>query len=152
MGRPFRKPARRLRQRDSGRRLPARLSPFHDDGRVDAAPDIEARREPQEARVCRCIKMVGDLIRHGLVKGSTVAERPDVQLQRLQLHTQPVGNIFELQGREVRLAGFRAQAGELRDLHPDGVVALGRGIGKSFEISLHATYTTTFSLTRRKTL
>ena len=74
--------------------------------------------------------MIRDLVRHRLVEGPPVAERPDIGLQGLQLHAQPVGDVLELESREIRLAGFRAQAGELRNLHPDRVVALGRRIRK----------------------
>ena len=114
--------------------LPARLSPLDDDGGVDPPADVEPRGQAQEARMRGRRNVIGDLVRHRLVKRAAIAERPDVQLQGFQLHAQPVGDIFELQRREIRLAGFRAQAGELRNLHADGVVALGRRIGKGLEI------------------
>src|SRR5581483_963962 len=78
--------------------------------------------------------MISDLVRHGLVKGAPIAERPDVELEGFQLHAQAVSDVFELESREIRLAGLRTQARELRNLHPDGVVALGRWIGKSLEL------------------
>ncbi len=121
-----------LGQRNGWRRLPAWLSPFDDDARVYPTADIEACCKPKETRMGGRRDVVCDLVRHSLVKRAAIPERPDIQLQGFQLDAEPVCDIFELQGGEIRLAGFRAQAGELRNLHPDGVVPLGRGIRKSF--------------------
>src|SRR5207248_2969782 len=97
-----------------------------------APAHVESRSEPQEARPGGRHEMIRDLIGHGFVKGAAVAERPDVQLQRLQLHAQPAGDVFELQRCEVRLAGPGAQAGELRALH---AVEVPGGKGKSDQTS-----------------
>src|SRR5580765_7470718 len=70
-----------LGQRDRRGGLPARLSSLGDNAGVDAAAHVEARREPQEARPHGGVQMVGDLVRHGLVKRAAIAERPDVELQ-----------------------------------------------------------------------
>ena len=80
------------------------------------------------------VEVVGDLVGHRLVKSAALAERPDVELQRLQLHAQPIGHVLEFERGEVRLSGARAQAGELGNLHADRVVALGLRVGESFEL------------------
>ncbi len=52
-----------------------------------------------------------------------------------ELHAQTVRHVFEFQRREIRLAGDRTQARELRQRHANGVVAIRRRIGESHEIS-----------------
>jgi hypothetical protein len=39
-----------------------------------------------------------------------------------------------MEGGEIRLAGFGAQAGEFRDIDANGVIALGIGIFEGFEV------------------
>src|ERR1700752_1852683 len=111
-------------QRDRGWWLPTRLSALGDNGGEDPAAHVEARREAQVPRLDRGVQVIGDLVRHGFVKGAAVAERPDVELERFELDAAPVRYVLEIERREVRLSGARAQAGDLREMHADGVVAL----------------------------
>ena len=46
-------------------------------------------------RGCRRRPVVRDLVGHRLVESAPVAERPEVQLQRLQLDAQLVRHVFE---------------------------------------------------------
>src|SRR5690349_10488731 len=121
-------------QRDRGRGLPPRLSALGDNGGENAAAHVEARREAQITGPARGVQMIGDLVGHRLVKSSAVAERPDIELERFELDAPAVGHVLQIESREVRLSGARAQAGELRALHADRVVALDFGIGESLEL------------------
>src|SRR5882724_5117070 len=109
-----------------GRRgLPGGLSSLDNDRGIDPPADVEAGREAQEARVQGARQPVGDLVRDRLVKGAAIPEGPDIQLQGFELDAPPIGDIFEVQGREVGLTCFWTQASEFGKLHPDRVVALG---------------------------
>jgi len=79
-------------------------------------------------------EVVQDPVGHLLVEGALVAEGPEVQLQGLQLHTRLVGNIADLEMREVRLPGQRAQACEFRAVEYDLIVPLGLGIFERLQI------------------
>src|ERR1700730_11420922 len=123
-----------LRQRDGGRRLPAVLSSLGDNGRVDSAAHVEARRQPQEARLQCGLQVIGNFVGHGLVIHAAITKRPDVQLHGFQFHAQPVGHVLEIEPRKVRLPGARTQAGELGDLHADRVITSGCGVGERLEL------------------
>src|SRR5580704_1226671 len=126
--------ARSLRQGDAGSWPPVALSALRDNGGVDAAAHIEARTQTQEARVQRAIEMIGDLVGDRFVEGAAIAERPDIKLERFELDAQLVGHVFEIERREIRLPGARAQAGEFRNLHANRVVGASVRIGKSLEL------------------
>lgn len=68
--------------------------------------------------------MVQDLVRYRFVERASVTEPPEIKLQGLQFHAVAIGYIFQMQGREVRLAGLRAQTGELGDPNAYGVIPL----------------------------
>src|SRR5579872_2380673 len=121
-------------QRDDDGGFPVRLSSLGDNGRVDSTAHVEARCQAQEARVHGALEVVGDLVGDCLVIRAAIAERPDVELQRFQLHAQLVGHELEIERRKIGLAGARAQARELGNLHADRVVAIGARIRKSFQL------------------
>src|SRR6185436_16074094 len=98
-----------------------------------AAPDVEAALHPEPPRRERAHEVVEDLVRHLLEEMALVAERPDVELERLQLHAQPVGHVADDDGAEVRLARDRAQRRVLRTDVADPVVALGRRVRERLE-------------------
>src|SRR5690242_19967099 len=100
---------------------------------MDPPPDVEVALDTSAARAHRRHQVVQDAIGDGLVKRPLVTIRPEVELPRLELHAERVGDVFDAQGGEVRLAGLRAQAGELRGLEADLVVPLGLGVGKGLE-------------------
>ena len=78
-------------------------------------------------------QIVQNGIGHRFVKRALVAIRPHVKLQAFQLDVALVGNEVEHHRREVRLAGQRTQARELRNFHSHPVIALRRRVGESFE-------------------
>src|SRR5688572_32867568 len=116
----------------SGFTAPALLPVLGNDARVNPAAYVEARLELQVARLERAHQVVEDAVGHGLVERAFVAIRPNIKLERFQLHAQAIGNVVEHQRGEIRLTGHRAEAGERRDLHVDPVVALRRRIDESF--------------------
>src|SRR5690606_41934988 len=67
------------------------------------------------ARRSADLQVTGKAVRDGLVEGAVAPIRPDVQLQRLQLDAQGIGNVLEMQRGEVRLACLRTETGELGD-------------------------------------
>src|SRR5438132_2634255 len=102
---------------------------------LDSAAHVEIAFHFDEARIERANEIVGDPIGHRLVKRTFIAVRPQIELQRFQLDAFLIGDVADADGGEIRLPGHRADAGELRRLEVDLVVALGVGVGKSLEIS-----------------
>ena len=98
-----------------------------------AAPAKAAVRRP-EARRHRARQMIDDLVGHGLVETAAIAKRPDVELEGFELNAQPVGHVFELERREIRLSGARTKTGEFRNAHANGVVVLAGRIVESFDL------------------
>src|SRR5262245_17851535 len=96
------------------RRFGRRSGMGRGDHRVDAAADPEITHHGHAARPDRGHQVVEDAVGDVLVEVSLVAERPEVELQRLQLDAQARRDVLDADGREVRLPGPRAQAGELR--------------------------------------
>src|SRR3954466_11521315 len=90
-------------------------------GEPDAGGERPGRLEV--ARRTGVHEVVKNLVRHRLVEDAPVAEGLEVQLERLQLDAQPVRGVPKRDGPEVRVAGLRADAGELRADDLDGVVA-----------------------------
>ena len=82
-------------------------------------------------RVERLHQVVQDQIDDVFVEDAFVAERPQVELEGLRFDHLLVGHVGHLDGGKIWLACLGAQAGKLRDLHVDVVVALGLRIGKS---------------------
>src|SRR5689334_4366333 len=104
-----------------------------DHGREDAAADVEISRQTNEPRFHQAREIVDDAVRDRLVERTLVAERPDVELQRLQLDALSVWHVLEVQRCEVRLACLRTETGEFRDPHPDRVVTSGLRVGERLE-------------------
>ena len=122
-----------LAQFDEGRGLPAVLAVFGDHIGENAAAHVELGGEAHEARLGRGDQVVEDAVGDVLVEVAFLAERPHVELQALQFDALLVGDVVEDQRREIRLAGFGAQAGEFRDLHMDMVVALRVRVREGFQ-------------------
>jgi hypothetical protein len=89
------------------------------------------------------------------VERAAIAVGPDIELQGLQLDAALVGHVLELERREIRLSGLRAQAGEFRDRHANRVVAFRRRIRETFrgwcwvESSLYFTLRASSTATRQ---
>src|SRR5579859_2880970 len=107
---------------------------LRDDRGVDAPADVEACLQAHEPGLRCPYEVLQDVVGDGLVERANVAIGPDVELERFQLDAKLVGHVVEQERREVRLAGHRANAGELRDLHVDPVVTPARWIRKSLQL------------------
>src|SRR5688500_16491634 len=95
-----------------------------DDG-VDSAADVEVALDGHPTRREERDEVVEDPVRHRLVEVTLVAERPQVELQALELDAALVGSVADPDRREVGLPRLRAETGELGRLESDLVVALG---------------------------
>src|SRR5262245_39655086 len=104
-----------------------------DDRGVDAAAHVESGRETHETWRDGGNQVLEDLVGDRLVKRAAIAERPDIELERLELHASRVGYVLEIERGEIRLPGARAQTREFRDRHPDRVIALALRVGESLE-------------------
>src|SRR5690554_3132363 len=109
-----------------------RIFRLHD--RMQAAADVEVADNGRPAWVDRGDQVVEDLVGDLLVEGALVAVRPEVQLERLQLHDLLVRDIADGDRGEVGLAGYRADASELRRRDLDLVVPLRLGVGHRLKI------------------
>lgn len=85
----------------------------HGNDRMDAASNIEVGDQLHGARPACLHEVVQDPVGYGLMEVALVPEGPEIELERLQLDTQPVRDIGQREGREIRLAGLRAEAGKL---------------------------------------
>jgi len=94
----------------------------HDRG-VDAPANVEIRRQTHESGLAGGHQVTQDLIGHRFVENTLVPVGPHVQLQRLEFQTQLVGNVFQIQHREIRLTGARTQTAELWNLDTDGIIS-----------------------------
>src|SRR6185503_7252663 len=92
---------------------------------------VEPRLELHPARLGGAYQVVEDPVGDRLMERAFVAVGPHVLLERLQFDAKPVGDVVEQEHGEIGLSRHRAQAGELRDLHVDPVVAPRRGVRKS---------------------
>src|SRR5262249_2435825 len=77
---------------------------------------------------------VADPVGDGLVEVTLVAERPKIELQAFQLDAELVGHVADAHTCEVRLAGERADASELRTVEVDLVIAGRRRIGEGLQL------------------
>src|SRR6185295_6342205 len=103
------------------------------DHRVDTPSDEEVTDHLEEARTERRDEVVENEVRHGFVKMPFVAIRPEVELQRFQLHTGAVGDVADADRREIGLTRPGAQTGELRAGERDRVVPLGLRVRERLE-------------------
>ena len=78
-------------------------------------------------------EIVEDQIRHMLVKGPMVTIPLQVELQGLQLHADPIGDIGDREGPEIGLARLGADRGELRTDRLDLVISIGELIGEGLQ-------------------
>src|SRR5690349_7064357 len=106
-----------LRPRESGRNL-ATLRPArggvvgrHRAGRP--AADGELADHGHLPRFEYVDQVVEDRVHHRLVEDALVAEGEEVKFQALHLDAPAVGHVRDGDGSKVRLAGHRADAGEL---------------------------------------
>ena len=121
------------RKGNSRSRGPTACSMLGDDCRIDAAADIEFRRQPHEARREQLHQVIENSVCHSFVERAFVAERPDIKFQRFQFDARICWNVLEEHCGEVGLTCLRTETGELRQPHPNRVVALRIRIRKRLE-------------------
>src|SRR5205807_7218082 len=102
---------------------------------LDAAADVEVAFHVEIARLERGDEVVRDPVRDRLVEGAFIAIRPEIELQRLQLDALLIRHVADADGGKVRLRRHRTEAGELRRLEGDLVIALGVGVFECFEMT-----------------
>jgi len=100
---------------------------------VNAAADVEFGSDAHEAWIAGGDKIAQHLVGDLFMECTFVTERPDVHLQRFQFDAALLWYVVDIDGREVWLAGFGAEAGEFRDADADGVVAILVWVFKGFE-------------------
>src|SRR5207248_7566637 len=94
-----------------------------DHDRVDSTANEEVADHFAPPRLQRADQVVEDPVGDRLVEGAFVPVAPEVELEALQLHAGAIRHVRDLDGGKVRLAGHGADAGELRALEPDFVIA-----------------------------
>jgi hypothetical protein len=101
---------------------------------VDAAAHVELGAQPHETGFGGAHQISENFVGHRFMEGPLVTKRPDVHLQRLQLHTTLIRHIFQGHLREIGLPGLRAKTGELGNRDADRVVSFRAGIVEGFQI------------------
>lgn len=100
----------------------------------DAAPDVELAAHFHPHRFGHRDQIRKNLIRHIFVVVTLVAEAPQILLEGLQFIAMRPRRITHPNGREVRLAGRRAIAGELTRHALDLIQALRARIRKALDL------------------
>jgi hypothetical protein len=67
------------------------------------------------------------------MEGPNIAEGPNILFQGLQFDAPCSRNILEIQGREIRLPGPWAKAGEFGNIDLNGIIAPGIRVFEHFE-------------------
>ena len=106
---------------------------FNGDAGGDASAGGEGGGQGHMAGVSGFDEVVEDLVGQGFVEYALVAVALQVQLEGFEFQTFLVGAILDGDGSEIGLAGFGAEAGELRAVDFDLVVPLRRRIIKCFQ-------------------
>ena len=113
--------------------MPAGLAMLGHDVGEDAAAHVEFCRETHETRLSSSNQIIQNAVGHVFVEMAFLTERPHVQLEAFQFNAILVGDVIQDQRGEIRLAGFRTQAGEFRNFHVDVVIALRLRVGKCLQ-------------------
>jgi hypothetical protein len=101
---------------------------------ANAAARVEQAGHFDPVRVQGLDQVIQHLIDDVLVEGAFVAVGPQVELEGFRLDHLLVGDVGDLNGGEVRLAGERAQAGELGRVQRHQVIAAGALVGEGFQL------------------
>ncbi len=107
---------------------------FGCDGGMDAAAHEELAGHLHPPRLAGGHQVVQNLVDHRLVERPLIPVRPQIQLERLQLDTLVIGHVMDFDMGEIRLAGARTQAGELRALHIDLVIPVRVRVEEHFQL------------------
>lgn len=107
---------------------------FGNHGRIYSAANVKFSADAHEIGRDRAYDIVQNFIGDRLVKCALIAERPHVQLERFQFHTQFARHVFDVERSEIRLPGLRTEAGKLGNGEANSVIPVGLGIGKSLQV------------------
>ena len=100
----------------------------------DSAPYKKLGGEAQVSWLQDGDQVIDNTVGNGLMESGFVTVRPDIELEALKLDALFVRNIVEDQGGEIRLPGFGAEAGKLRDLHVNMIIPCRCRIGEDFQL------------------
>ena len=92
-------------------------------------------------RVKRRHQIVQDHVGDVLMKYAALAVRPDVQLERFTFDNALIGDIFNANSREVRLACQRTDGGKLIGFELDRIAPIWVAIREGFEMRLRDRFT-----------
>ena len=102
-------------------------------GGVNATTDVEVTLDARAPRMNRRHQVVQNTVYDGLVKGTLVAVRPQVQLPRLELDTQSVGHVLDANRGKIGLTRLGTKTSELVRLETDEVVSVRLRVGEAIE-------------------
>ena len=106
---------------------------FCNNAGVNAAADIKISAQTHKPWLDGLYEIRQNPVGDVFMESALVAIRPDIQFKGLELNTKLVGNVLQMQFSKVRLAGFRAQAGEFRRVNTDGIIPQWLWIWKNFQ-------------------
>jgi hypothetical protein len=95
---------------------------------VDSSADIEITDHLHKSRLNRANQVVENSIRHSLMEGSFISERPKIQFEGFEFDAKFIRDISDLNGRKIRLSGFGAKTSKLRAVKTYLIVAIRLGI------------------------
>lgn len=105
------------------------------DHRPYAPTNVEGTRDAEPSRRTSGDQIVENLIGDRLVKVPLLAEGPEIEFERLELDTELIGNVFNVNAREVGLTRLGADTRELRAIEVDRVFSARVGIWECLEFA-----------------
>ena len=87
--------------------MPIGFTMFHLDCGINSAADVEFRPQAHEPWMGCARQVVEKAVAHVLVKVSLVAVRPEIQFERFEFDAQPIRNVLQRQGGEIRLSSLK---------------------------------------------
>ena len=107
-----------------------------DDSEREPAAGGKATFNAHVPGMARANQIVEDAVDHGFVERMDVAIGGQIQLQRLGFEAPRVGDVFDKNLGEIRLAGHGAKRREIRAINADGKIPVNIWIGKRFQRGL----------------
>lgn len=109
---------------------------LRNDSESQSATRSEAPFDPHVPGVTSANEIVEDPIDDRFVERMDVTIRGQIQLERLGFEAPCVGNIFDKNLGEIRLAGHGAKRREIRAINPNQKIAVDVRIGKRLQRGL----------------
>ncbi len=103
---------------------------------VNSAAHVPACGDAGEARLDGRDDFVEHVVGHFFVERAGVPEAPHEHFQRFEFDAGLIGDVFDREVREVRLARERAVAGELRNLNVNQIIPSCMGVGERVKLGL----------------